>query len=207
MLSRFTDRAVPEVLDCDVCIIGAGAAGITLAHMLSGSGLRIILLESGSVDMTEEAASLSAGTSEGLRFVGLQEGRTRAFGGATRLWYGQCIRLDPIDFAARSWVPNSGWPIGRKALDPYYDRAEAFLGLHPPVYYDARNWSRFGVADPGFDPYDVVPAFTIYCREPDFRRAFLGTLQRAPGVDILIGATALDIILGHSACLTTAWDT
>ena len=37
----------------DVCIVGAGAAGITIANKLSESGLNIILCEAGSEEYTE----------------------------------------------------------------------------------------------------------------------------------------------------------
>ena len=39
-----------QLLECDICIAGAGAAGITLAHELSGSKLRVIVLESGGLN-------------------------------------------------------------------------------------------------------------------------------------------------------------
>ena len=41
----------------------------------------------------------------------------KRFGGATRRWFGQFIRLDAIDFERRDWVPNSGWPIPPSELD------------------------------------------------------------------------------------------
>ncbi|MFY8102912.1 MAG: FAD-dependent oxidoreductase, partial [Ramlibacter sp.] len=41
--------AVPRhtVLHADVCVVGAGPAGITLALALEGHGLRVLLLEAG----------------------------------------------------------------------------------------------------------------------------------------------------------------
>ncbi len=37
----------PEQIECDVCIVGAGAAGITLARALDRGVLDVCLLESG----------------------------------------------------------------------------------------------------------------------------------------------------------------
>jgi NADPH-dependent 2,4-dienoyl-CoA reductase/sulfur reductase-like enzyme len=34
-------------LACDVCVIGAGAAGLTVAHELAGSGLSVIVIAGG----------------------------------------------------------------------------------------------------------------------------------------------------------------
>jgi len=53
----------------------------------------------------------------------------RAFGGSGHVWGGKCGRLEPTDFEARDWIPGSGWPFDRDALDPYYDRACRHLEL------------------------------------------------------------------------------
>jgi choline dehydrogenase-like flavoprotein len=82
----------------DVCLIGAGAAGLTLAHELSDSRLSIVLLESGGIRPQSDDQELNAGEVTGLAFQGLTAGRARALGGTTKLWFGQCIRLDSIDF-------------------------------------------------------------------------------------------------------------
>ena len=44
-------RRIPDgtILPCDVCVIGSGAAGITIAHQLNGTGLRVVVLEGGGV--------------------------------------------------------------------------------------------------------------------------------------------------------------
>ena len=95
----------------DICVIGAGAAGIALAREFIGSRTRVLLLESGGLARDPETDFLKHGESIGLPIQGLSEGRNRSFGGTTKLWIGQCLRLEDIDFEARSWVPYSGWPI------------------------------------------------------------------------------------------------
>jgi glycine/D-amino acid oxidase-like deaminating enzyme len=45
-----------ETLSCDICIIGGGAAGITVAHRLLKTGKQIILLESSAVDERQDGA-------------------------------------------------------------------------------------------------------------------------------------------------------
>lgn len=37
------------LLDADICIVGAGAAGISMALELSGHGRKILLLEAGQI--------------------------------------------------------------------------------------------------------------------------------------------------------------
>ena len=44
-------------LDCDICIIGSGAAGITLAHRLLPTGKKILVMESSLVDRRDPYAA------------------------------------------------------------------------------------------------------------------------------------------------------
>jgi flavin-dependent dehydrogenase len=41
-------------LDADLCIVGAGAAGLALAQALEGSGRDVLLLESGGLERDAE---------------------------------------------------------------------------------------------------------------------------------------------------------
>lgn len=111
-------------LQADVCIVGAGAAGITVALELESRGLAVLLLESGGLKAERGTQRLYEGavTDERLhspphRF------RQRRFGGSTTIWGGRCVPFDPIDFEAREYIPHSGWPFGLDALLPYYPRA------------------------------------------------------------------------------------
>ena len=99
------------VLTTDICIVGAGAAGIALAHEFVGSGKRVLLLESGGERFDPGVDALSAGEVAGLPFRGLTLGRYRGLGGATRLWAGQCVHFDSIDFEPRPWVPGPGLAV------------------------------------------------------------------------------------------------
>ena len=38
-----------EDLTCDVCVVGAGIAGISIAHALAGEGLRVVVLDDGPI--------------------------------------------------------------------------------------------------------------------------------------------------------------
>ncbi|MGO3742272.1 FAD-dependent oxidoreductase [Kerstersia sp.] len=111
-------------LQADLCIIGAGAAGITLALSLARSGLDIILLESGNETSDPATQALYAGTVADTRLHSPPDAyRVRQLGGSTTLWGGRCMPMDPIDFEARDYIPHSGWPISYDTLLPYYERA------------------------------------------------------------------------------------
>ena len=115
-------RSVPDAttIDADVCIVGGGAAGITLAMELLGHGHRVCLLESGGLDHEPAVADLGAGENIGEPYYPLDHARLRFFGGTTAIWGGRIARLDPIDFQARDWAPHSGWPpkFSGRALSP-----------------------------------------------------------------------------------------
>jgi len=124
-------RSVPDGSDIetDICIVGAGAAGITLALELAGSPLRVTLLESGGLEAEPETQALYRGRVFGRRYFNLDAARTRRFGGSTNCWQGICAPLSPIDFEAREWVENSGWPFRAQDLAPFYVRARRICGL------------------------------------------------------------------------------
>jgi len=125
---------------CDICIIGAGAAGITLARALRDSQLKICLLESGGLEADAETQSLYAGDIVGLPYYPLDSARLRYFGGTTGHWGGACWPLEQNEFEQRDWVPYSGWPISRKDLDAYYVKAQQTCEVGP-FNYDPQYWS------------------------------------------------------------------
>jgi choline dehydrogenase-like flavoprotein len=129
-------------LQFDVCIIGSGPAGITLARAISSSGLRVCLLESGGYRLARECQDLNSGSVDSAGGYGeqfLRNGRRRQFGGTANLWNhevrghsGRHIRyvpLDKIDFERRDWVPESGWPFSRREIQPFYERAQQVCGI------------------------------------------------------------------------------
>jgi choline dehydrogenase-like flavoprotein len=118
-----------EIIEADVCIVGAGPAGLALSHVLRDQPFRVCLLESGGFEVDNDTQSLAMGAAVGLPYYSLDGARIRCFGGSTGHWGGWCRPLDPIDFEEQEWNPHGGWPFGRAHLDPYYARAGEFAGL------------------------------------------------------------------------------
>jgi choline dehydrogenase-like flavoprotein len=133
------------VLDADLCIVGAGASGITIARELANSPLKVLLLEGGGFDFDPQMQELYRGEIIGQPYYPLQAAALHQFGGTTGHWAGFCSTYQPIDFEKRDWVPHSGWPIRREDLDPYYARAQKVLELGP-YKYEAADWKN-GDAD------------------------------------------------------------
>ena len=129
-------RALPDgtTAQSDLCIIGAGAAGITIAQEYAGTATDVLLLEAGDFELESSTQSMYEGESTGLDTYPLHASRLRYFGGTTNHWAGWCGPLDPIDFENRPWVPRSGWPLSLDELEPYYQRAHPLCDLGPYNY-------------------------------------------------------------------------
>lgn len=156
-------------LTCDICIVGSGPAGSTIARELSGSSLDVVLLESGGEARQPAADALNEIESVGApREMDQWLVRNRIVGGSSHTWAGRCAPFDEIDFERRDWVPHSGWPITLADLRPYLIRSGAYLGLGAGVdYTDGKLWSEDGRAPPEreLDAAKVVPFFWQYSKD------------------------------------------
>ena len=117
-----TDRSAAG-RDYDVCIIGSGPAGITLARSLAAKGASVALMEAGDLEYTDESQEKYVGDIVGLDYFPLDTARLRYFGGSSNHWAGWCRALEYHDFRPKPFNAFSGWPITKADLDPY--RAEA----------------------------------------------------------------------------------
>ena len=127
------------VLEGDLCIVGAGASGITIARELNNTAVKVLLLEGGGFEFEQQMQDLYRGEIVGQPYFPLQAAALHYFGGTTNHWAGFCSTYDAIDFEKRDWVPHSGWPIRREDLDPFYARAQKILELGP-YKYDVGDW-------------------------------------------------------------------
>jgi choline dehydrogenase-like flavoprotein len=116
----------------DVCICGAGPAGITLARALAGKNRRVALMEGGGLESSEESQSLYHGESVGVPYP-VDSSRLRYFGGTSNHWVGETRELDHRDFEALPHHPLNEWPIGASDLDGYAQLAADILDLAPAV--------------------------------------------------------------------------
>ena len=129
-------------VDADIGVVGAGAAGLTLARELIDGPLRVVVLEGGGIQPDVQSQELYQGATTGQPYYALDACRVRYLGGTTNTWGGWCRPLDAIDFAEREWLPHSGWPFTRDALLPYYERAHATCRLAPCDYDGLRSNAR-----------------------------------------------------------------
>ena len=112
----------------DVCIVGAGPVGLTLALECEASGLSVLLLEAGQEHPSEIPPELAnIDISDPSRHAPLNEINYSGLGGTSELWGGRCVPYDEIDFERRSFVRYSGWPIPAAELDRHNEKAAIYL--------------------------------------------------------------------------------
>lgn len=162
MIEDLRDHPRELTIQADVCLIGAGAAGITIARELAGTALRVCLVEGGGLEFEyAESQTLYAGSSVGIP-MSLEAGRLRFFGGTTNHWTGRCAPLSEIDFRRRPWIPHSGWPLDRTDLDPYYRRAREVAGIGSRWRSDAETLALLKAPLPPLNPEWLRPFIWHY---------------------------------------------
>ena len=201
MLSDARELASDQLIDADVCIIGAGPAGISIARELIGNGASVWLLESGGRDLERRAQRLNVGQSVGYPIHLLHQSRARAFGGTSRHWFSPGDETwaarphDPIDFEVRPGIPYSGWPFDRIHLDPYYAHAQVMCGLGP-FDYDPGRWSDPASTPPLPLPPGPVETTLFQHGTADFDR-YYQELVGAPNVTLLLHASVVELATGE----------
>src|SRR3989344_8502184 len=140
-----------SVIESDICIIGAGAAGITLGLSFMNSSFNVVIIESGDLNKGVKIQKLNETETTNLP-IG-NPNRARRFGGTTTLWVGRWKPHDKIDFEKRDWVVNSGWPISLFDLEPYYQKSATLL--------DAPNYSNFSLNSPDLNNQHIIDSNNI----------------------------------------------
>jgi len=200
-LSDLRDHESDSVITTDVCVIGSGPAGATVALELTAAGIEVVIVESGGHDLEPETNKLYELDNAGLPRIDQDDTRVRQFGGTSTLWTGRCAPFRRIDFESRSWVPSSGWPFSLDDLSPYLGRASSYLGL-AAMDYDRHTWSTFNGVTPDsrLDPAKLVDElwqFSKGSREGEPVRVnvdYREQIEAAPNLRTILHANVLEIV-------------
>lgn len=199
---------VSSLRECDVCIIGSGPAGSTIAAELAGTGIRTVLLESGGFERRPEVDALNEIENVGRPRAEQWSVRNRIVGGSSHTWGGRGAGFDEIDFEQRPWVPASGWPLKPDDLTPYLERSARHLGLaYGTNFSDERFWKLAGRKAPAPpDPAKLLPFFWQFSRDaqPAYPYEYMRfgrhlTKRLGSNVTLIAGATALRIKTNEAA--------
>jgi choline dehydrogenase-like flavoprotein len=203
MLIDFADDGSPRHFAADICIVGAGAAGLSLAMSFAKTRLSVCLAESGGLRYEPDTQALYEGPTAGLPwFCQLHDCRLRRFGGTTSGdWGGGCTPLNDLDFATRPWVPFGEWPIGKDQLRPYYERAREAFALSSAPFEDpgllARVLAQLDSNPVAFDPAVLVSRY--YLKSDVHFGVNQQSLHRAPNITLLLHANAVNLQTSENA--------
>jgi len=139
------DESFSDVVEAKICIVGAGAAGITIADELSQDGSDILLIESGDRELDGETQALYRGSNTGYPYYDLASCRLRYFGGTTNHWGGYCRSNDPINYEGRPDLNIPKWPFGFEEAKPWLVRAAERLGIDDRFFEPSQLLRNAGI--------------------------------------------------------------
>lgn len=190
-----------KVIETDVCVIGAGAAGISIVRELIDQKFKVCLMESGGFEFEEETQSLYKGLSTGQKYS-LENSRLRLFGGTTNHWGGWCRPFDEIDFEKRDWIPDSGWPFNKSHLNDYYIRAHKICQIGP-YNYELISWVTKDSPALDFKNDNVQTKLFQLSPPTRFGKIYRNELIKSENIDVYIYANALVVEANHNAKFVT----
>lgn len=142
MFKDLEQLSVDNPLTYDVCVIGSGPAGISVAKKLFKTDYKIAILESGGIEPEDDYQELNNGNNSGPSYLSLYSSRLRCFGGAGKLWAGHCAPFSSDDFEKKQFNTLSGWPISINDLEKYYVEAAKLLGISYEKFYDKNVFGK-----------------------------------------------------------------
>jgi choline dehydrogenase-like flavoprotein len=202
---------VDQVIETEVCIVGSGPAGITLAREFIGQKTKVCVVESGGLDVDPQNQALSEGFTVGDPFLTIRDTRHRQFGGNSNIWSikmgnGQIgvryVPLDEIDFEQRDWIPHSGWPFDRSHLDPFYERAQSVCQAGP-FAYQPENWEDEQVNRLPLNEKQVVTKMFHFGARNAFSHKYREELKEADNITVYLNANVVEIETNDSVNTAT----
>lgn len=195
MIINCADTPSTNEFEADVAVIGAGAMGLALTANLLGSGLSIILLEAGDIQASSFNDAMLEADIIGHSFNGASiSGRRRILGGTTSLWGGQFLEFPNNIFEDRPWIGESGWPISKDELTPFYRKIASFAGLNEQEG-NLDIWRKQGIIPPSYDSFLLDSEFSRWSPRPDFGKNMKKILQSSKDVELLLNASVSELRL------------
>lgn len=137
----------------DLCVVGAGPVGLSLALAAQARGLRVLVLEAGREDPAQSAPDWSGSSLvRPQHHAPLALATHTGLAGTTWLWGGRCVPFEAHDFEARAQVPGVAWPLSWADVQPWYEAAARCVDcgssefrrpLPPEAQGPVRQLSRF----------------------------------------------------------------
>lgn len=170
----------------DLCIVGMGPAGLTLALEADKHGLSVLLVDAGS---TEPSSPTITGDTidDAARHAPLPLASMQGAGGTSWLWGGRCVPFESIDFSPRNYVPDSGWPCTYDELAPWYDIAANYLDCGNTRFRSQQNsWEALPDIDLSQDER--------WARQPQLAKRLMPHIMAARNIHVLCNTRITDIV-------------
>jgi len=189
----------------DLCIVGAGPAGLEVARRFTGGTVRVVVLEGGDFDYDQRTQSLHRIVCVGKQIRNFanefnpdlppeirSESRIRQFGGTSNVWSGKWKALTPDDFESKAWIPHSGWPLTYDELLPYYQEVVRDYGL-PQSLLDSRTARPHRRRGRGTE---TLRRDIHYKQSPplNFGSAFRGILEDSHNITVILNANVTRVV-------------
>ena len=186
----YSSSNLPDPLaEYDLCIIGSGPAGMTLALELKYTGIKICILESGDRTLRERD-DIGPVQSEGIEIR--RDSRVRSIGGSSQTWSGFIAPLDDIDLTPREGL-HDGWPLTADELYQASDDRGFRYKIPPRQMFTRRDdvpADRRLPDIPGIEPKVFKTQAPVVRYGDQYAYAFL-----APGFDLITDATVVSLQL------------
>lgn len=200
MIFDFENEAESIGTTAEICIVGGGVCGITLAVELARKGKKVLLLEAGGERYEARSQALYETELIGLPFEDTTVGRVRALGGTSLDWGGQILEIDEHIFQSRDWIRSDGWPFPKSELAQYYKRALTFEGLAAEQSFtDALNNLKSELADS-----NVELDASRFCPELNFNKIFNKELRYSKNISVVLHVNVCEVRLSEADNMVTA---
>lgn len=194
-------RLEGDEIAVDVCIVGTGPAGLSLAQEFLGHRATVCLIESGGLTPEFEAQDLADGLTVGEPIHPPREVCRRQLGGNSNAWVIRIAKhqlgvrytpLDAVDFEARDWLPYSGWPITYDDLIPYYHRAQQVC-RSGPFQYQPDLWESPAAPRLGVDGARVETSMFQFGPSATFFDSYRQAMAEMPNITLYYHATVVEL--------------
>lgn len=193
--NEFTEE---QQIEADICVIGGGVAGITMAREWAHTNQRIVVLESGRFEIDSSTQALYQGEYLAHDLYDLQSSRLRFFGGTSNHWSGNCQIFPAEELKPRHWIAHSGWPVNSSELAPYYKRAAVICEL-PAGRFDGAYWARrLGFPLTSLDETRFIHEVLEKSPPTRFGSRYRSDLAKAKNVKVYLNTNLTDFTL--AAC-------
>lgn len=179
-------------IEAEICVVGAGPAGIVLAQELANLGHSVVLVEGGGHELPGEAGRALYEAEVGERAYPVHASRLRYFGGTSNHWGGWSSPLSEVEWVDKPHFDLPGWPFPRADLDDYYQKAVTWCEI------PSGDFSPYPDEDPSFwFDYGDEPAFEqqrfMFSPPTRFGPVYREAIEQNPNIQCLIHLNALKL--------------